>query len=47
MASNAASRQNNVSFGGGNSKYNSAGQTARNTLITTKTWSFIDGGLEI
>lgn len=45
MASNAASRLNNVSFGGGNSKYNAAGQTARNILIA-KGWSFSDGGLE-
>jgi hypothetical protein len=46
MASNAASRKNNVQFGGGNSKYNTNGQTARNTLIA-KNWTFIDGGLEI
>jgi urea transporter len=46
MASNAASRQNNVIFGGGNSKYNVDGQTARNTFIA-KGWTFNDGGLEI
>jgi hypothetical protein len=44
MASNAASRQNNVPFNGGNSKYNASGQTARNTLAA-KGWVFIDGGL--
>jgi hypothetical protein len=46
MASNAASRKNNVPFHGGNSKYNTNGQTARNTLIA-KNWTFTDGGLEI
>jgi hypothetical protein len=46
MASNAASRPNNVPFHGGNSKYNTDGQTARNTLINTKSWTFTDGGLE-
>jgi hypothetical protein len=45
MASNASSRLNNVSFGGGNSKYNTNGQTARNTL-SAKNWTFTDGGLE-
>jgi len=45
IASNAASRQNNVLFGGGGSKYNLAGQTARQTL-EAKSWSFTDGGLE-
>lgn len=45
MAFNASSRQNDVSFGGGNSKYNLAGQTARQTL-EAKNWTFGDGGLE-
>jgi hypothetical protein len=45
MASNAASRQNNVSFGGGNSRYNLAGQTAKQTL-EAKGWTFTDLGLE-
>jgi hypothetical protein len=45
MASNAASRLNDVPFGGGNSKYNIDGQTARSTL-TAKNWAFTDGGLE-
>jgi len=45
MASNAASRLNNVPFHGGGSKYNSAGETARNTFIA-KSWTFTDGGLE-
>ena len=35
----------NVSFHGGNSKYNAAGETARNLLIANKNWSFTDGGL--
>jgi hypothetical protein len=45
LASNANLRPNNVPFGGGNSKYNTAGQTARDTL-TAKGWTFTDGGLE-
>jgi PKD repeat protein len=45
MASNASSRQNDVSFGAGSSKYNLAGQTARQTL-EAKNWTFADGGLE-
>jgi hypothetical protein len=45
MASNAASRQNNVPFHGGNSRYNLNGQTARQTL-QAKGWIFNDGGLE-
>jgi hypothetical protein len=36
----------NVSFHGGNSKYNAAGETARNLLIANKNWSFTDGGKE-
>ena len=47
MASNSASRQANVSFGGGNSKYNIDGQTAKNTLINTRDWSFTDGNIEV
>jgi hypothetical protein len=45
MASNATSRQNNVPFGGGNSRYNLAGQTARQTL-QAKGWTFTDLGFE-
>jgi len=45
MASNAASRLNGVPFHGGNSKYNTDGQTARQTL-EAKSWTFTDGGLE-
>lgn len=45
MASNAAARQSNVAFGGGNSKYNTAGATARATLAA-KPWTFTDGGPE-
>ena len=33
-----------VSFNGGNSKYNTSGETARNLLINNQTWSFTDGG---
>ena len=36
---------NNVTFHGGLSKYNTAGQTARNTL-TSRGWIITDGGLE-
>ncbi len=45
MASNAASRNNNVPFHGGFSKYNTDGETAKSTL-EAKFWSFTDGGLE-
>ena len=45
MASNSASRQNNVLFDGGNSKYNTAGQTARQTL-QAKGWTFTDNGFD-
>jgi hypothetical protein len=45
MASNSASRQNNILFGGGNSKYNLNSQTARQ-ILQAKNWSFSDGGLE-
>jgi hypothetical protein len=38
---------NNVEFDGGNSKYNAAGQTARNILTGgTRSWTITDGGLE-
>ena len=36
----------NVSFNGGNSKYNTTGETARDLLTTNQSWSFRDGGLE-
>lgn len=45
MASNAASRPNNVLFGGGNSKYNLEGQTARQ-ILEAKGWVFTDLGLQ-
>jgi surface protein len=35
----------NVTFHGGNSKYNYAGEVARNLLINNQSWSFSDGGL--
>jgi len=34
----------NVPFHGGNSKYNDAGEVARNLLITNQNWTFTDGG---
>ena len=37
---------NNVTFNGGNSKYSTTGQTARNFIISEFNWSFNDGGLE-
>jgi len=37
---------NNVFFGGGNSKYNTQGETAKDLLIEDHNWSFMDGGLE-
>ena len=39
--------QNDVPFHGGNSKYNAAGETARNILTTApRNWTITDGGLE-
>lgn len=38
--------QNDVNFHAGNSKYTSAGETAKNSIITNYNWSFTDGGLE-
>ena len=37
---------NNVSFHGGHSKYNAAGETARNALVT-RGWIITDGGLAV
>jgi hypothetical protein len=37
---------NNVDFHGGNSKYNTDGETARDLLTNNQSWSFTDGGLE-
>jgi hypothetical protein len=45
IASNAASRLNNVLFHGGNSKYNLTGQAAKQ-ILEAKGWIFTDGGLE-
>jgi len=36
----------NVLFHGGDSKYNTSGETARNLLIANQNWSFTDGGKE-
>ena len=41
----ATSTRNNVTLHGGGSRYNTAGQTARNTLVA-RGWSITDGGLE-
>ena len=37
---------NNVDFHGGNSKYNTDGETARNLLTGSQNWNITDGGLE-
>jgi len=37
---------NSLTFNGGSSKYNAAGQTARQSLITNDLWSITDGGLQ-
>ena len=37
---------NNVTFHGGNSKYNASGEIARDALIV-RVWSITDGGLDI
>jgi len=42
----AGNVNNNVPFHGGNSKYNTAGETAKNALIA-RGWIITDGGLEI
>ena len=41
----AGNVNNNVTFHGGNSKYNTAGETAKNALIA-RGWVITDGGLE-
>ena len=44
----AGNNNTNVSFHGGNSKYNDAGEVARNSLADAagRNWSFTDGGKE-
>ena len=42
----AGNNNTNVPFHGGGSKYNAAGETARNLLIANQNWSFTDGGKE-
>jgi len=37
---------NNVNFNGGNSEYNTTGETARDLLTGSQNWNIIDGGLE-
>jgi hypothetical protein len=34
----------NVPFNGGDSQYNTSGETARNLLIANQNWTFTDGG---
>jgi hypothetical protein len=38
------SLQQNVLFGGGNTKYNASGQAGRDILVNTYNWSITDGG---
>ena len=38
------SLQQNVSFGGGSTKYNASGQAGRDILVNTYNWTIIDGG---
>jgi len=45
IAANASLRPNNVTFGGGNSFYNSSAESARSTLLE-KSWQFDDAKLE-
>jgi hypothetical protein len=45
MAEDAANRAYFLAFGGGNSRYNTAGQTARQALESVG-WVFYDGGLQ-
>jgi len=40
----AGNSNTNIPFHGGNSKYNDAGEVARNLLITNQNWTFTDGG---
>jgi hypothetical protein len=41
----AGNNNTNVPFHGGGSKYNAAGETARNLLIANQNWTITDGGL--
>ena len=41
----AGNNNTNVPFSGGNSKYNDAGEVARNLLIANQNWTITDGGL--
>ncbi len=48
FASKAGQFENTgITLHGGNSKYNSAGEEARDTLTSTYSWNIDDGGLEI
>ncbi|SFV66278.1 Chitinase [hydrothermal vent metagenome] len=38
--------KNNVTFSGGNSKYSTTGESARNNIINNYGWNITDGGLE-
>jgi len=46
MGWSALTLQNAINFHGGNSQYNDAGQTSRNTIITNHGWNITDAGHE-
>ena len=46
VAWDALDLTNNLSFHGGYSKYNAAGQTARSSIIANDVWTISDGGLQ-
>ena len=43
---NETTQTNSVTLDGGNSKYNTSGETARDELINNRSWTITDGGLE-
>jgi len=48
IAMEANNTETGVNFSGGNSKYNAAGETARNALLARDPiWVITDGGLEV
>ncbi|MCF6348584.1 MAG: BspA family leucine-rich repeat surface protein [Flavobacteriaceae bacterium] len=44
---NAQTLQPNVTFSGGNSKYCTTGEVAKNNMINTDGWTITDGGLDV
>ena len=42
----ADNSNSSMSLGGGSSEYNASGETARNALISSHSWTITDGGLE-